>query len=346
MFFIALQDKSKNGTYFHAYRSKANGFGTGHLKRVDEKCKRCILAHKDVFYIERKPTISFEYLALQPIENDLPDDINHEYHIGKVLGNGACGTVYFVQNRRTCQTYALKYTTDERNDRNIMTILKEVEILQQLQHPCILKLFKTQTYTDSVAIFIDFMKGGDLFNRLTKYGYFSESYTKFLIYQICLGLQYLHQRNVTHRDLKPDNILLATTDRYTLVKVSDFGLSKRVTTSNLFMKTQCGTLGYLAPEVSTSNYTDKVDVWSLGVVIFNCLTGGYPYHPNSTEFNMKFGNEKFKKISTAGQDIVFETLQKNADHRPSITELLMQRQWLSQSDKSVQKAIEVINSIT
>lgn len=239
-----LQDSSKNGTFFHERRPNSNSLS---LKRVDVKYKRCILAHKDVFYVQKKPSICFEFQSLQLRQNCLPADINKDYHIGKELGTGACGTVYFVQNRKTCQAYALKHTTSDRNANNITTILKEVDIMQRLQHPCILKLFKTQTYLDSVAIFIDFMKGGDLLNRITKYGAFTEAYTKFIFYQICCGIQYLHEQKVTHRDLKPENILLATTDPYTLVKVSDFGLSKRIT-SALYMQTQCGTTAYPASD--------------------------------------------------------------------------------------------------
>lgn len=134
----------------------------------------------------------------------MPDDIIAEYHIGKELGSGACGVVNFVQNRRTCQFYALKLTRSD-NEKSIDTMMKEVNILKRLDHPCILKLYKVQTYADSVAILIDYMKGGDLFGRLKNCGHFSESLTKFVFYQICSGVAYLHDKNVTHRDLKPEN---------------------------------------------------------------------------------------------------------------------------------------------
>lgn len=273
-------------------------------------------------------------------ENHLPADINKEYHIGKELGNGACGTVYFAQNRRTCQMFALKYTNSEKKENNVTIILKEVTILQNLDHPCILKLFKTQTYIDSVAIFIDFMKGGDLLARINKVGHFSESLAKFVFYQVCCAIEYLHSKNVIHRDLKPENILLATVDRYTLVKVSDFGLSKCITT-NAFMQTQCGTAGYLAPEVCTSNYTNKVDIWSLGVVLYNCFTGRFPYHFSNSISSMDQYAMDFsfmENVSNEGKHIVYETLRINAERRPSAAQLLKERDWLSKSDKYVQKA--------
>lgn len=298
--------------------------------------------------MERKPSICLEFHSYQEKENGLPADINKEYYIGNELGNGACGTVYFAQNRRTCKPFAIKYTNNDRNENNpIATILKEVKILQQLQHPCILKLFKTQTYTDSVVIFIDFMKGGDLYHRILKMGIFPESLCKFVFYQICCGIEYLHSQNVIHRDLKPENILLATVDQYTLVKVADFGLSKCIG-SNALMQTQCGTIGYLAPEVRTAKYTNKVDIWSLGVILYNCFTGRYPFKAlgsslsSADNYAMDFGHDELKRISDPGRHIIYETLQRDSDRRPSATQLLTQRDWLSSSDADVQRAIETM----
>lgn len=320
--------------------------GFGSFERIDLKSKRRILAHKDVIYVEKKPSICFEFHNLKVTKNSLPDDINQEYHIGNELGQGACGTVYLVKNRRSCEPFALKYTCSDNDENTVATILREVEILKRLKHPCILKLFKMQTYTDSVAIFIDFMQGGDLLARIIKRGYFPESLTKFLFYQICCGVDYLHQQNIIHRDLKPENILLATTDSYTLVKVSDFGLSKRIT-SNAFMQTQCGTIGYLAPEVRTARYTNKVDMWSLGVILYNCLTGRHPFSDlgeSDNQFELDFSHSEMKNVSNLGKNILRETLLINAEQRPSTHELLTQRDWLSKLDKNVQKALEFMSN--
>lgn len=297
-----------------------------------------------MIYVERKPTIRFEYHSLQPTRNDLPEDINRDYHIGKELGQGACGTVYFAQDRKTCEPYALKYTNCQNNENMTSVILKEVDILQRLNHPCILQLFKVKTYIDSVAIWLGFMQGGDLLTRIQKSGPFSESLTKFLFYQICCGVEYLHSQNITHRDLKPDNILLATTDQYTLVKVSDFGLSKCVD-SNTILKTQCGTRMYLAPEVCgvQKPYTNKVDIWSLGVVLYNCLTSRYPFADYHSHVLQLDDDAKWKELSENGKQIVRETLRENADQRPSANELVHQRLWLTKSDCDVQKAREVMS---
>lgn len=309
------------------------------------KFKRRILAHKDLIYIEKNPTIRFEFESLQISRNYLPNDINREYHIGNKLGSGACGTVYFAQNRRTCQPFAVKYTESGNNENTIATIYKEIDILKKLQHPCILQLYKTKTYLNSVAIFIDFMQGGDLLTRINRNGHFDESLTKFCFYQICSGIEYLHSQNVIHRDLKPENILLATADQYTLVKVSDFGLSKRITPSTQMLQTQCGTPNYLAPEVYTRAYTSKCDIWSLGVILFNCFTGRYPFKDsNGGQYILTFKENEWSSVTEIGKKIVSETLEVIAERRPSAFQLLNERSWLSKSDKFVQKAHEIISN--
>lgn len=323
--------------------------GFTNYARIDEKIKRRIMAHKDVIFIEKWPTICFEFHSLQMNSNNLPDDLNKEYHIGKILGQGACGVVYFAQNRKTCQPFALKYTDSEKDENTVQTILKEVSILTRLKHPSILQLFQVKTYTDSVAILIDFMQGGDLLSRIQSSKYLSENLTKFIFYQICCGVEYLHSQNVTHRDLKPENILLATTDRYTMVKVSDFGLSKCVT-NNTVLQTQCGTRGYLAPEVKTAKYTNKVDIWSLGVILYNCFTGCYPFNYTQNHDNRNYKlclhQDIWNDISNEGRNIVHETLNLNADERPSANALLTQRNWLSRDDTIVQRANDIINNPT
>lgn len=111
------------------------------------------------------------------------------------------------------------------------------------------------------------------------------------------------------------------------------------------MKTQCGTIAYLAPEVRTSKYTSKVDIWSLGVVLYNCFASRYPYDdPNAlnNEFRVDFNHEEFENISAAGKKIVVETLQYNAERRPSATQLITERDWLSHTDKYAKKAKDIM----
>lgn len=124
---------------------------------------------------------------------------------------------------------------------------------------------------DSVYMILEFMKGGDLLKRITTKKCLTERISKLFFYQMCHAVKYLHGKGITHRDMKPENVLLDTVDEETLLKVSDFGLSKSVQ-QNSVMRTVCGTPQYVAPEVLLTQgrgaYTKKVDIWSLGVVLF------------------------------------------------------------------------------
>lgn len=93
---------------------------------------------------------------------------------------------------------------------------------------------------ESVFIKLEFMKGGELLARIQKKKFLTETNSKLFFYQMCAAIKYLHEQKITHRDLKPDNILLASADEHTLLKVSDFGLSKLVR-NNSVLRTLCGT---------------------------------------------------------------------------------------------------------
>lgn len=118
--------------------------------------------------------------------------------------------------------------------------LNEAKIMQRLTHPCIVKMYDIVNRPDSVFIKLEFMKGGELLTRIQKKKFLSEANSKLFFYQMCDAIKYLHDQKITHRDLKPDNILLASSDENTLLKISDFGLSKLVR-NNSVLRTLCGT---------------------------------------------------------------------------------------------------------
>jgi serine/threonine-protein kinase Chk2 len=173
-------------------------------------------------------------------------------------------------------------------------IKAECSILQALHHPCIIRIHDVYDTPDALYIILELVEGGELFDRIVAHGQFDEATTKFIFRQMSIGVKYLHDRSITHRDLKPENILLTSPDtNETLIKITDFGLSRFINETSL-MKTFCGTPNYLgkkeikikennqyfyyrflAPEILATrgegSYTNKVDVWSLGVILYICL---------------------------------------------------------------------------
>lgn len=304
--------------------------------------KQRILAPNDTIFIQINPTIAFVYRSFHTPINELPAELNRLYHIGKELGSGACGTVYYTQNRRTCQPLALKYITVNPND-VVNSPEREIELLRKLSHPSIVRMHEKLTFSNAVAIFLDYMVGGDLLERIQRNHHLTESNTKCLFYQICCGVDYLHKQRITHRDLKPENILLASQEPETLVRISDFGLSRQLR-ENSQMASHVGTVNYLAPEVMNSpNYTNKVDIWSLGVVLFNCLCGQYPFRGDSAVKIVRFRQDVWHDVSDAVKGLIRKALLIDANERISI-EGMLASQWLDKNDANVKRACGIMDS--
>lgn len=145
------------------------------------------------------------------------------------------------------------------------------------------------------------MEGRDLLYRITQHDearrHLTETDAKFFFLQACRGLKYLHDSSVTHRDIKPDNILLNSNSPNAMLKISDFGLSKLISVDS--MKTVCGSQLYVAPEVLMGgNYTSKVDIWSMGCLLFAMLSGSVPfcdaYSPPDVQTQIKQAKFAFK----------------------------------------------------
>lgn len=132
---------------------------------------------------------------------------------------------------------------------------------------------------DYYFIILEYLEGGELTDRILSIESLPECTIKFLFYQILLAVQYLHSKGVTHRDLKPQNVLLVSQAPKTRVKVADFGLSK-VINDETCLRTLCGTPHYLAPEIWDPDckvYDQKADVWSLGVILYYMFAKELPF---------------------------------------------------------------------
>lgn len=304
---------------------------------------RRIISPENAISMEREAAISFAFRQLnQPANNPIPNEIRRQYHIGRKLGHGTYGHVFFAQNRSTFQKFALKFTTGD--EEFIEATLHERQVLLKLNHKCIVKCFDQITFPNAVGIFLEYAAGGTLLKRIVKSKgeHLPEPMAKFFFYQMCVGLQYLHGQTITHRDIKADNILLVSADEFTLLKIADFGLcnEKRV------MTTDYEYAQHTAPEVSIDGmpYTNKIDVWSSGILLYHCLAGTLPYLKSEEIRNgVTFEpDDIWKGVSAAAKDLITKTFAFDVDERPSIHDVL-QHPWLSDRDTIVQMAQRTIN---
>lgn len=317
------------------------------------KEKKFILKHNDIISIGLPSFEAFTFKEHIRRSTDLPETILSKYHVAKKLGSGACGTVYHVYDCKSCQPFALKQIkknafSEKTNDK----ALNEAKIMKTIKHPCVVKMYDIIDTRESVCITLELMRGGDLLTRIQKNKLLPEPISKLFFYQMCHAIKYLHDHSITHRDLKPDNILLETAESETLIKISDFGLSKLVQ-NNSALRTLCGTPLYVAPEILQTQgrgvYTKKVDIWSLGVVLFTCLSGTLPFanEYGCTAFEQikraqfEFRSSNWRFVSEAAKGLIRELLTADVDKRPSIEELL-RHPWLSDYEMKC-KAHRIMN---
>ncbi|XP_014246451.1 ovarian-specific serine/threonine-protein kinase Lok [Cimex lectularius] len=265
---IYLEDVSSNGTFIND-------------KKVG-KNKKIILTSADEISLAH-PKNKVYFFVNMSIDKDrwLPTTIGNNFIVLKHLGTGGFGDVKLVMNKKSFQHCAIKKLPKELDDNT--KIFNEINILKRINHPCVVRLEDVVETQESVCIFLEYMPNGNLLKKIVSKKKLSETQTKVIFYQLMLAVEYLHEEGITHRDLKPENILLSScvslcteSEPISLIKVTDFGLSK-VINSQTKMKTACGTLQYAAPEVVFAKYigpySKKVDIWSLGVILYVCLTG-------------------------------------------------------------------------
>ncbi|XP_046885897.1 ribosomal protein S6 kinase alpha-2 isoform X2 [Hypomesus transpacificus] len=244
-----------------------------------------------------------------------------QFALLKVLGQGSYGKVFLVRKIRgldTGQLYAmkvLKKATLKVRDR--LRSKMERDILAEVNHPFIVKLHYAFQTEGKLYLILDFLRGGDLFTRLSKEVMFTEKDVKFYLAELALALDHLHSLGIIYRDLKPENILL---DEEGHIKITDFGLSKEAIQHDKITYSFCGTIEYMAPEVvNRRGHTQSADWWSFGVLMFEMLTGSLPFQGKDRKETMalilkaKLGMPQF--LSPEVQSLLRALFKRNPTNR-------------------------------
>ncbi|KAK2466884.1 hypothetical protein APHAL10511_001142 [Amanita phalloides] len=257
---------------------------------------------------------------------------------GALIGAGSFGKVYLGMDAATGFLMAVKQVelpsgsgpNEERKKSMLSALEREIELLKNLQHENIVQYLYSSIEEDHLNIFLEYVPGGSVTALLRSYGAFEEPLVKNFVRQILEGLNYLHERDIMHRDIKGANILV---DNKSGIKISDFGISKKVNTNllapNKIHRTSLqGSVFWMAPEVvKQSGHTKKADIWSVGCLVVEMLTGEHPWAQlTQMQAIFKIGSSEKPSIpsdiSPEAQDFLRRTFELDYEARPSASELL------------------------
>eukprot|EP01038_Epipyxis_sp_PR26KG_P011936 gene11936-15977_t len=259
------------------------------------------------------------------------------FEILSKLGSGSFGTVYKVRRIQDGSLYVMKNVRIvELSYKEQQDAINEVHILSLLSSPYVVTYYDSFIYKDTLHIVMEFCNKGDLSNLIKRakeknVTCLREDVIWSISIQIILGLLYLHQKNILHRDLKTANVFLMKDDTkpFYAVKIGDLGVAKLMDTSTALANTIVGTPYYLSPELCADKpYRDKSDCWALGVLVYECCTLQHPFEArNQCALILKIIEAQAKpppssNVSRELSGLVMWLLQKDPSDRPSIKEIL------------------------
>ncbi|KAL5393805.1 hypothetical protein PMIN06_006788 [Paraphaeosphaeria minitans] len=295
----------------------------------------------------------------QPYQNLMRWNGGHNYTIMGELGRGAFATVYKIAEKMDGTVLAAKelekrrFMKDGRLDKNVEN---ELSIMRNLKHPNVVRFIDYHDQGDYLYIIMEYAPYGDLRKHMEAgmrpggEGPMKEDVMRLVAQQVLSALAHLHAQNVTHRDIKPDNILISDVEPMQ-VKLSDFGLSKMVQHEETFLKTFCGTLLYCAPEVfpfyekskkrrrgNEKVYSSACDIYSLGGVLWNALCGAPPFEGKQDSTGRAMFDHimdsvldvrplQARNVSATCIDLLTQMLRRDPSQRPSEIQCL-QHPWL------------------
>ena len=219
-----------------------------------------------------------------PIEISTPKDYNGfnegRYRFLDQIGRGAYSKVFKIVNIETCNQLACKMILKSSLDEQVkmQKFTDEMSVHCKLRHPSIVQSYFILEDDRNYYLFMDYCQEGNLHNLINRRGKLTEIQSAIYLYEILSGLEFLHERDIIHRDIKAENLYIDSGK----IKIGDFGFAIKLKNKYELRKTMCGSTFYMAPDIfesiKTDGYGKEVDMWSVGVLTYLMLTKSFPFY--------------------------------------------------------------------
>jgi len=285
----------------------------------------------------------------------------HGYRLGKIIGEGSYSkvrlTTRYFSDGTPAYRLASKVISKKKASEDFVTkfLPRELQIVSRLQHPNIVRVYDVVEFDDHVYIFMDWCDKGDLLEYVKSKGSIPESKGHHYFRQLISAVRYLHNLDLSHRDLKCENILMASQDQ---IRISDFGFARScrdLSGKRILSNTYCGSAAYAAPEIlQGTSYNPKLyDMWSLGCVLFIMLTGHMPYDESNIQRMLKHQLERtltypaqvYQSISDKAKLCIRRLLEPDVTRRANIEQTVAD-EWVLQPCDGVSRPQSAAASTT
>lgn len=271
-----------------------------------------------------------------PSANFQPGSQMGDYVFRREVGRGKFSLVYEAVDIRSSTRVAIKIIEKAAVDPySVQKLLRKIEIMRKMNHPNVLGVREVHENQTQLGIVMEFIGGGYLFQELLKKRRYTEQDAAFITRQIVEGVAYLHGMGVSHRDIRPENLMITDEEDFDFrrVVITDFGFAKLHGAGEL-MKSAVGQPKYVSPEVLSAgffggNYGPSCDIWSVGVLAFILLSGRFPFdgfddtlYNNISQGNFSFNSPEWASVSKLAQQFISDTLVVDPTARPTALQLL------------------------
>lgn len=275
-----------------------------------------------------------------------------------LLGKGANGSVYEAESKFGLGRRAIKVLPKRKfrmHHDSVAKFMAEVNILRQLDHPNIVKIYEFYEDDENFYLVTEFLTGGELFDFIIKKKQINEAMAAGFMEQLLGAINYCHANNIVHRDIKPENLLRESPEDSAAIKVIDFGESTLLRAGER-LNSVLGTAYYIAPEVLRHDYNEKCDLWSCGVIMFILLSGTPPFGGKSDDEILakvrqgrySFSHRAWRKVSQQAKDLIEKMMTVEVDQRISAQEALGHpwfAMWKTSGPADRKVALDSMNSL-